>query len=71
MGIGLVIVGRAVPASSAGDGIRYVLVTSMQGAALMSALTVADSWIGQTLVVIALAILPTLWAATQARKRGW
>jgi O-antigen/teichoic acid export membrane protein len=69
--VGLALVGRAVPSASAGDGIRYVLVTSVQGAALLVALTFIGSWIGQTLAVIAIAIIPTLWAASQARKRGW
>jgi O-antigen/teichoic acid export membrane protein len=69
--IGALVVRRAVPASSGQGVLRFVAIVAAQGAALLVALNSAEAWIAQSAVYVALALVPTAFAALRARTQPW
>jgi O-antigen/teichoic acid export membrane protein len=68
--IGVEIVKRLVDASAQPSG-RFFVVITMQSVALIVALTMVSGWIGESLVYVALSLVPTMVVARAARSHDW
>ncbi len=69
--IGALVVRFAVSAARGEGAFRFVLIVSAQGAALLVALNSAETWSARAGVYLVLALVPTLVAASRARRQPW
>jgi O-antigen/teichoic acid export membrane protein len=68
--LGVAVVKRLIESSAQPSG-RFITIVIMQSTALICGLTIVAGWIGQSLVYIALACVPTMVAARAARSHDW
>jgi O-antigen/teichoic acid export membrane protein len=69
--IGIIYVRHFLPATSAQPAARFALISTIQGVAIVAALSLNTSWIVQSLVYIVVGGIPTIYAARAAKRHGW
>ncbi|MEO7083929.1 MAG: hypothetical protein ABI442_04550 [Gemmatimonadaceae bacterium] len=70
-GFGIAYVRRLLPSAGEQPALRFAMISTIQGVAVLLALSLHASWLVQSAAYVALGGVPTVVAARAAQRHGW